>query len=117
MAKDIALKIYMPGKVVLDDNVYRVVLPCTGGNTLTIIDRRAPSIVALDMGAVQILDENNSSVREFYISGGMADVKNNVCEILTEAAFDKSDLNKEIVEEMNREFPNPFYKWLVDKFK
>lgn len=111
MALDIALKIYIPEKLIIDKKVYRVVLPYKG-NTLTVIKGRAPTLLPLEMGAVKILDESNKAVEEYYISGGAADIKEDTCTILTEAAFEKSSLDLAQVKALNEEFPNPFYAWL-----
>jgi F0F1-type ATP synthase epsilon subunit len=73
--------------------------------------------MAMDMGAVKILDENNQTIEEYLIAGGSADIKENTCEILTESAFNKEELTLEQVREMNDEFPNPFYRWLVKEFE
>ena len=116
MAYDIALKIYMPERVVLDKPVYRVVLP-NNEMPLTVIEGRAPTLMAMDMGVIKILDDNNQTIEEYLIAGGSADIKEDTCEILTEAAFNKAELTLEQVREMNAEFPNPFYRWLVKEFE
>lgn len=113
---DIAFKIYMPEKQVLDAKVYRVVLP-TGGKTLTVIKGRAPTLVALDMGIVQVLDTNNLPKEEYFIAGGAADIKNDTCTILTEAAVNRKDINLEMVRQMYEEFANPFFKWVMERLE
>ena len=117
MSLDISLKIYMPEKVALEKKVYRVVLPYNGGKTITIGKGRAPSIISLEMGEIKVLNEKDEIVDEFYFSGGVADVKKDECSVLTEGVFDKKDLNKEKVLELYQNFPNPFYKWLVEHYK
>lgn len=117
MSLDLSLKIYMPERIALDKKVYRVVLPYDKGKTITISKGRAPSLITLDMGEIKILDEKDDVVQEFYFASGVADVKNDECIVLTESVFDKKDLSKEKVEEMYKDFPNPFYRWLVDKYK
>ena len=117
MSLDISLKIYMPEKVALDTKVYRVVLPYDNGKTITIGKGRAPSLITLEIGELKILDEKDEVVQEFYFASGVADIKNDECIILTESIFDKKDLNREKVQEMYNDFPNHFYKWLVDRYK
>ncbi len=117
MSLDISLRIYMPEKMALEKKVYRVVLPYDGGKTITIGKGRAPSIISLEMGKIKVLNEKDEIVDEFYFSGGVADVKKDECSILTEGVFDKKDLNKEKVQEMYKDFPNPFYKWLAEQYK
>ncbi len=116
MALDIELKIYMPEKLVLDKKVYRAVLPYEG-KTLTAIKDRAPTLMTLDLGVIQILDENDNASDEWLIAGGAADIKENVCTVLTEAAFHKNDLDLEKARALNEEFANPFYEWLVGYFE
>lgn len=116
MALDIALKIYIPEKLIFDKKVYRAVLPYEG-NTLTVIKGRAPTLLPLEMGAVKILDESNKTVEEYFISGGAADIKEDSCVILTEAVFAKNELDLEKARALNDEFPNPFYQWLVGVFE
>ena len=117
MSLDISLKIYMPEKVALEKKVYRVVLPYNNGDTITVGKGRAPSIITMEKGEIKILDEKDEIVQEFYFSGGIADVKNDECSILTEGIFDKKDLDKEKVLELYQNFPNPFYRWLVEQYK
>lgn len=116
MALDIQLKIYMPEKLVLDTKVYRVVLPAKN-MPLTVIKGRAPTLMALSMGVLQILDVSNHVADEWFISVGSADIKEDTCTILTESAFNKKDLNLELVKQMYEDFKNPYYKWLLDYFE
>lgn len=116
MALDIALKIYIPEKIALDEKVYRVVLP-SDGKTLTVIKGRAPTLMVVDMGVVQILDENDRIVDEYYVSGGAADIKEDTCSVLTEAVINRKDVDLAKAQELYDEFANPFYKWLVDTLK
>lgn len=116
MALDIQLKIYMPEKLVLDTKVHRVVLPARD-MPLTVIKGRAPTLLALGMGLLQILDETNHVIDEWLLSVGSADIKEDTCTILTESAFRKKDLNLDVVKQMYADFENPYYKWLVDYFE
>ncbi len=116
MALDIQLKIYMPEKLVLDTKTYRVILP-SNPMPLTVIKGRAPTLMTLDMGALKILDESNRVIDEWLISVGSADIKEDSCTVLTESAFRKSDLNLDLTRQLYQDFPNPYYKWLVDYFE
>lgn len=113
MSSDIRLIIHMPEHIVIDEMVYRVVLPFDN-KTLTVIKGRAPTLLSLDMGIIKILDTNNKTIREFVVSGGMADIKNDTCTVLTEAAEDKNNLTYEKVCALYEEYHNPFLKWLKD---
>ena len=112
----ISLKIYMPERLVIEKSVHRVVLP-NEGKTLTVIPERAPTLATLDMGIIQILDEANQITEEFFISGGVADIKEDTCTVLTESAFGRKDLDFEKAQTLYDEFNNPFYKWLVEWFE
>ena len=116
MTANIDLKIYMPEKLVLCQKVYRVVLPADD-MPLTVIQGRAPTLMALDMGAVKILDERGEATEEWLISGGSADIREDACTILTEAAFAKKELSLEKARALNEEFANPFYEWLISYFE
>lgn len=106
----------MPERLVVEKSVHRVVLP-NDGKTLTIIPERAPTLATLDMGIIQILDETNQVAEEFFISGGVADIKEDTCTVLTESAFNRADLSLDKARALYDEFNNPFYKWLVDRFE
>ncbi len=116
MALDIALKIYIPEKLMLDKKVYRVVLP-TVGKTLTVVKDRAPTLMVVDMGLVQILDESNHAIEEYYVSGGVADIKEDTCSILTEAVINRKEVDLAKAKELYDEFANPFYEWLIEILK
>ncbi len=114
MALDIALKIYIPEKLVVEKNAYRVVLP-TEGKTLTVIKGRAPTLMVVDMGVVQILDESDRVVEEYYVSGGAADIKEDTCTVLTEAAINSKEIDLAQAQAVYDNFANPFYKWLIEE--
>lgn len=116
MALDIELKIYLPEKLALEQKVHRVVLP-TEGKTLTVIKDRAPTLVTLDMGIVQVLGEDDKPEEIFYISGGAADIKEDTCIVLTESVFNRKDLSLEKAKALHEEFNNPFYSWLIEMFE
>lgn len=116
MAKDIELKIYMPERQVLNQKVYRAVLPFDN-KTITVLKDRAPTLIGLEIGKIQILDEENKVVDEWLVAGGAADIKNNTCTILTEIAFNKQEIDLEKAIELDKEFHNPFYKWLKELYE
>ena len=116
MAKDVELKIYMPEKVVFDEKVFRAVLPFDNKN-ITVLKDRAPTLISLDMGVIQILDEEYNITEELLIANGFADILPNSCTITTEMCFYKKNLTLEAVRELNEDSPNPFYKWLVELFE
>ena len=116
MPKDIELKIYMPEKVVLNDFIYRAVLPFDN-KTITVLKDRAPTLISLDMGIIEILNEDYHVIDQWFIANGIADIKQNTCTIFTESCFNKNELSPEIAKRLNEEFSNPFYEWLVKYFE
>jgi len=116
MASDIALKIYIPEQLILDKKVHRVVLP-SDDKTLTVIKGRAPTLMVVDMGIVRILDDNNQVTEEYFVSGGAADIKEDTCAVLTEAAINRKDVDLAKARELYDEFCNPFYKWLIEQLE
>jgi len=116
MAKDINLKIYMPERCVVDTQIYRVVLPGFD-KPLTVIKDRAPTLLPLNMGIIKVLDENDNVTDEYFTADGAVDIKDNICTILTEAAFHQSELSLEKARELYNEFNNVFYEWLVKYFE
>ena len=116
MSKDVDLTILMPEKVVMNDKIYRAVLSYED-KTITVLKDRAPTLIGLNIGLVQILDETYNIIDEWFLAGGVADIKSDTCTILTEACFNKKDLSLEKAKELDKSFPNPFYKWLVNYFE
>jgi len=116
MALDITLKIYMPEKKILEKKVYRIVLP-VDGKTLTVVKDRAPTILFLDTGIVQILDEEDKVTEEYFVANGAVDINNDTCTILTEAVINRQELNLEKARALYDEFHNFFYEWLVKFFE
>jgi len=116
MALDITLKIYMPEKKALDKKVHRVVLP-SDGKTLTVIKDRAPTLLFLDTGIVQILDDDDKITEEYFVANGAVDINNDTCTILTESVIDRREVDLNKARELYADFPNFFYEWLVKFFE
>ncbi len=106
----------MPEKIVLNKDVYRVVL-FFFLKTLTVIEKRAPTLLPLDMGVMQILDANNNVAEEFFVADGAVDIKNDTCTILTECALDQADMSLEKAQELNNEFHNYFFDWVLQYYQ
>lgn len=116
MTAKIDLIIRMPEKITLDEKVYRVVLPYDD-KRLTVIEDRAPTLMALDFGVLQILNEKNEVKSEWFIAGGIADIKENTCVILTEAVCNKNEIDLDKARELYQNFANPFFEWIVKYFE
>lgn len=76
----IELVIARPGGVYKNVKANKVLLPAMEGN-ITILPQRAPIVLQLKAGNVQILDESGQAKDEYYIAGGYADVAEDRCVI------------------------------------
>lgn len=110
----INLKICLPDKVLPQESDDKVVLPIING-TLTVINDRAPTVLLLKPGVVQLLDNNNRIVRRWFINGGVADIANNFCTIATDVAIDLNTLSLSEAEEKAQE--NDFYRQVYNYLK
>ncbi len=79
----IELKIYLPDRIFLDTSADKVLLPVKEGN-LTIIHERAPRSQLLTEGMVALLDKSNQIFKKWKISGGIATIAQDVCQIAVE---------------------------------
>lgn len=95
MEKGIIFRISRPYKVYRTAMVNKVVVPAAKGD-LTILQDRAPTLVLLRNGMVQILDKANNPTERYFIKGGVADIARDRCAISTEkvVSYDNIDLNK-----------------------
>ncbi len=79
----ISLKIFSPDQAPFDTTAARVVLPILKG-TLTILERRAPRSEMLTAGEILLLDEQNKTFQKIKISGGLAEISEDICRVATE---------------------------------
>lgn len=84
MEKRVHLKIVLPSKVYKEEEVYRVLVPGENGD-LTVLEERAPSILTLRPGYIKVLGDSGQEETKYFIVGGVANIADNTCEILTEA--------------------------------
>lgn len=110
----VRLNIYLPDRMLPDENADKVVLPVAVGN-LTVIKDRAPTSQLLVCGAVQLLDSNNHVQKRWFINGGIADIAQDVCKIAVEEAVDLSSVTME--ELAAKAADNKFYQQLYAYFK
>jgi F0F1-type ATP synthase epsilon subunit len=85
----IQLKISLPESSLPTVDADKVVLPVLEG-TLTVIKDRAPELRLLTAGKIVLLDENNHAFRQWTISGGVADIAEDVCSVATTTAQELS---------------------------
>lgn len=91
----VQLQLCTPEQLVTDEKVVKVLLPVPEG-TLTVIEDKAPTSLILTLGLVATMDSNNKLLKKWFISGGFADVANNVCKVAADKVVDlaKVDLNQ-----------------------
>jgi F-type H+-transporting ATPase subunit epsilon len=82
-----------PEQQVLDESITQAIVPAHDGK-LGILTDRAPLLVKLGMGAMQI-DLAGGAKKLFYVEGGIAQMKDNKLTILTEQATPADQINAE----------------------
>ncbi len=91
----IIFRLSRPFKVSRTAVVDRVQLPAMNGD-ITILPNRAPVLLLLRNGLLQILDKNGKPIERYFVKGGVADVARNRCAVSSEkvVSFDKIDVIK-----------------------
>lgn len=97
MAEGIVIKLAQPERIVTSGEYSAVIIPAQLSN-LTIIPGRAPSMVALTNGLVQLLDVGFKPVEKFYIKGGYADIAGDSCIVSSEVIIDRKSITLEEAE-------------------
>ena len=86
------LQIISPEKSVFDDEIEMVIIPGTEGD-IGILSNHMPLITSLRLGNIYIY-RNKKIIKKFLVNGGILEVLENRCTLLTE---DISDLESEVV--------------------
>ncbi|MDD4556593.1 MAG: hypothetical protein PHE89_04630 [Alphaproteobacteria bacterium] len=81
MANNVRVKIMLPEMVFRDVNVDKVQVPLKDKN-YTLLSERAPTVFALHIGLIQLLDEKNDVIEKFFIKSGVVDFAKGYCRIL-----------------------------------
>jgi F-type H+-transporting ATPase subunit epsilon len=82
-----------PEQQVLDETVTQAILPAHDGQ-IGILTDRAPLLVKLGQGPLQ-LDHAGGKRREFYVDGGIAQMKDNKLTVLTQVAIPAEQISAE----------------------
>lgn len=95
MEKGIIFRISRPYKIYRTAMAPRIVVPGAKGD-LTVMTDRAPTLVELRNGLVQVLDKANNVTERYFIKGGIADIARNRCAISTEkvVAYENISIEK-----------------------
>ncbi len=117
MVKEIIFRISRPYKITRTTTVAKVVVPAVGGN-FTVIPGRAPTLLLLTNGVVQLLDFNNKVLERYFIKGGVADIARDRCAVSAEKVteFDEIDLEKAKAkkEEARHQEDKDYYQMITD---
>ena len=90
-AKSFKFDLVTPDRIVVSENSSMVVIPGNLGDFGVLTDH-SPMISSLRPGVVTV-HIAAGGVRKVFISGGFADVNNNICSVLAEEAFNVEDLD------------------------
>ena len=91
MAEKVKLVLAQPDKVVKTGDFWGVVLP-TPQDNLTIVADRAPSLILMSAGVLKLLDDEEKIVGKFFVSGGVAEVNDNVCTVSADRVLPKGSI-------------------------
>ena len=83
-----------PEQQVLDETVSQVILPAHDGQ-IGILTGRAPLLVKLGQGPMQLDGGSGKTKRVFYVEGGIAQMKDNRLTVLTPVAIPSDDIKAE----------------------
>ena len=110
----VQLQLCTPEQLVTDEKVVKVLLPVPEG-TLTVIEDKAPTSLMLTLGLVATMDSNNKIIKRWFISGGFADVANNVCKVAADKVVDLDKVNLSQLEQNTAE--DNFYQSISQYLK
>ena len=86
------LQIISPEKTLFDESIEMVIIPGTEGD-IGVLSNHMPLITSLRLGNIYIY-KDKKVIRKFLVNGGILEVIENRCTLLTE---DISDLEGEVV--------------------
>jgi F-type H+-transporting ATPase subunit epsilon len=87
------LQIISPDKSVFDEEIEMVIIPGTEGD-IGVLSNHMPLITSLRLGNIYIY-KNKKIIKKFLVNGGIIEVLENRCTLLTE---DISDSESEIID-------------------
>lgn len=93
------LQIISPEKSIFDEEIEMVIIPGTEGD-IGVLSNHMPLITSLRLGNIYIY-RDKKIIRKFLINGGILEVFDNRCTLLTE---DITDLENEIISKDNELF-------------
>ena len=118
MKNEIIFRLSRPYKISTTAAVSKVVLPAANGD-ITILPDRAPTLILLKGGLLQVWDKDNKPQERYFIKSGVADVARNRCAVSAEKVvpFDKIDVERaaEKRDAAIHQDDKDFYQMIVEK--
>lgn len=93
----IFVKMLIPQKPLAVKEVLSVEIPAAEGPYL-VLPRRAPAMKMLTDGIVTLIDADQTKKERFFISAGIAKIRDNACTILTHTVINFDDANAADIE-------------------
>ena len=90
--ESIFVKMMIPQKPLSVKEVFSVEIPAINGPYL-VLPRRAPAMKLLKAGIVVIKDADQGKVEKFFISAGIAKIRDNACTILAHYVQNMEDVD------------------------
>lgn len=116
MAENVKLVLAQPDKTVKVGEFRGVIIPAFLGN-FTVISGQMPSLFALTLGMVQLLDAKNEVSEKYFIRGGTAEVANDVCTISASEVINSKEITLSEVGEILVEKESDFYSMIENELK
>lgn len=118
MAEKVKLILARPERIAKEGYYAGVIIPAFA-DYLTVIPGRAPSMIWLQPGMVQLLNDNMEVVEKYFIGNGAAEIAGDVCTISAEKVIAKADINLseacERLEAATEEADKAFYQVIYDE--
>ncbi len=118
MAEKVKLVLARPDKTVKSGMYSGIVLPGCPDN-LTVIAGRAPSMVWLEPGLIQLLSETGKDEEQYFIGHAVAQIVDNVCTVSAEKAMAAKDIKlaeaESLLQNAAGENDAAFYRMVIDK--
>lgn len=117
MAEKVKLILARPDKTFKSGMYPGIILPGYPDN-LTVIAGRAPSMVWLEPGLVQLLGETGKAEEQYFIGHAIAQIVDNVCTVSAEKAMAAKDINLAEAENLLQNAANEndaaFYRMVIE---
>lgn len=108
------LQIISPEKTLFDESIEMVIIPGTEGD-LGVLSNHMPLITSLRLGNIYVY-KDNKVIKKFLVNGGILEVIENRCTLLTEDIFDlegevvnKDDSNDQLAQKKSEIASQQFY--------